>query len=308
MKGNENLFSFCVFAVTAFFCTGAYYLHTGLLGALLAMLGIGICAAALFHRALQRHFITQEEIASVRDEAEQQRLQQLFEQMQQEREMLLRGNQELADALHSVREKLDSIAESGMETRGHLQEIANERRELRTETQKGTKELNNLGADVLPRLFSALEARMTEMRQDVAEKLEAFTEQQQITVQKLGELTEKAQDIVEVGDINSRKAEAGNQHLAQMVQTQTEQLARLEKLDHLRLLRKIYDETKRTGDAAEDLQRPLEEMTAPLSDTLTRVMKDIEHQNKAQQVAMEQYKSMTEKDMKLLEQLAKAVK
>lgn len=308
MKGNENLFSFCVFAVTAFFCAGAYYLHTGLLGALLAMLGIGICAAALFHRALQRHFITQEEIASVRDEAEQQRLQQLFEQMQQEREMLLRGNQELADALHSVREQLDSIAEFGMETRGHLQEIANESRELRTETQKGTKELNNLGADVLPHLFSALEEQLSELRQDVAEKLGAFMKQQQTTVQKLGELTEKAQDIVEVGDINSRKAEAGNQHLTQMVQMQTEQLARLEKLDHLRLLRKIYDETKRTGDAAEDLQRPLEEMTAPLSDTLTRVMKDIEHQNKAQQVAMEQYKSMTEKDMKLLEQLAKAVK
>ena len=101
MKGHETMFSFAVFAVAAFFCAGAYYLHTGLIGALLAMLGIGICAAALFHRALQQYFSARAEMQQVRDEKEQQQLQRICD--------LLRQSQEKADVCVLQRSSLPCV-------------------------------------------------------------------------------------------------------------------------------------------------------------------------------------------------------
>ena len=45
-----------------------------------------------------------------------------------------------------------------------------------------------------------------------------------------------------------------------------------------------------------------------LSNSLQSIVQEIERQNVAQQTAMEQYKSMTAKDMQMLERLVKAMK
>ena len=83
MKGNEYMCSFAFFAAVAFFCAGAYYLHTGLLGALFAMVGIGLCTTALVHRCAQQYFSVQEERQQERKVSTEQRAQHLNVQLQQ---------------------------------------------------------------------------------------------------------------------------------------------------------------------------------------------------------------------------------
>lgn len=77
MRGRGTLFSFSVLAVGGFLCTGTYYIHTGVSGALFAMIGIGIGAAGLFHRALQQHLSAREERERTQDEWAQRSVQYL---------------------------------------------------------------------------------------------------------------------------------------------------------------------------------------------------------------------------------------
>lgn len=166
-----------------------------------------------------------------------------------------------------------------------------------------------LVAEELSGMRTGMEALMRDVCQEVSSKLGTLTEQQQAVVQQCGELAQSAKDILNVCDINSRKAETGNQYLAQMAESQVEKEVLNRKLEDLyKWLKKIHEATMRVADAAEDLQKPLETLGEPLSATLERVMNDIEQQNKAQRLAMEQYKAMTTKDMQMLEQLARAVR
>lgn len=77
MRGRGTLFSFSVLAVGGFLCTGTYYIHTGVSGALFAMIGFGIGAAGLFHRALQQYLSAREEKERTQDEWVQQSVQHL---------------------------------------------------------------------------------------------------------------------------------------------------------------------------------------------------------------------------------------
>lgn len=77
MRGRGTLFSFSVLAVGGFLCTGTYYIHTGVSGALFAMIGIGIGAAGLFHRALQQYLSAREERERTQDEWAQRSVQHL---------------------------------------------------------------------------------------------------------------------------------------------------------------------------------------------------------------------------------------
>ena len=58
----------------------------------------------------------------------------------------------------------------------------------------------------------------------------------------------------------------------------------------------------------DEIQQPIMELGENLSGSLQAVMQELKAQHKAQQSAMEQYKSMTAKDVQILEQLARAVK
>ena len=262
MKGHENLFSFAVFAGAAFFCAGAYYLHTGLIGALLAMLGIGICAAALFHRAMQQSLLAREERRQVCDEEARGQIQAICDLLRQSREAQESGSICVAEEMTAMRAGVAVMADG-----------------------------------------------MTALRSETSVQLREMAQHQQLTVQKLGELAETMQEVLGVCDLQTRKAEACRQHLAQMAGEQVEKDALLRKLEDIyQRLKKIQSETKRSGEAAEDLQKPLEALGVPLSETLARVMQEIKAQNKAQQSAMEQYKSMTAKDVQMLEQLARVVK
>ena len=309
MKGHETMFSFAVFAVAAFFCAGAYYLHTGLIGALLAMLGIGICAAALFHRALQQYFSARAEMQQVRDEKEQQQLQRICDLLRQSQETQESGRVCVAEELTAMRAGVEALAESGKESLAQMNDVVTLSRDMCGAFHEGNRQVNSLLAEVLPNLFSALEERMAAHRQELTAKLGEISEHQLGSVQQLEILTEVLRDILNVCDFNGKKADAANRHLAQMAEAQIKQDELLRKLEDIyQRLKKIHSETKRSGDAAEDLQKPLEALGAPLSDTLGRVMQEIKAQHKAQQTAMEQYKSMTTKDVQILEQLARAVK
>lgn len=77
MRGCGTMLSFSALAVGGFLCTGTYYIHTGVSGAMFAMIGIGIGAAGLFHRALQQHLSAREERERTQDEWAQRSVQYL---------------------------------------------------------------------------------------------------------------------------------------------------------------------------------------------------------------------------------------
>lgn len=386
MRDKEALFSLVVFAIVAFLCAGAYYLHTGQLGVLFAMFGIGICTAALFHRALQEYFSAHKASMRERDEQSCRILQELCERIQQSQGVQEDGNRHVAAELHDVRERIDVLTQCFRESLSALREGSTERNALlteirgltdkvdglsavhekaitgitqneqqlaqigqelaslkpiqvqaeaiRSELRAGNQQMAALLADILPNLSSALEERMSEMQQLVSlalgkleenqrdaiiplrtlaalqkssvELLEALAASQQKVAEQLGELSESAEGIWDACDLQSKAVETGNLHLENIVGAQVKTVDFACAMDDFRKQLKTY--AKSIEDAMDDVCQPVTDLGEHLSNSLQSVVQEIERQNVAQQTVMEQYKSMTAKDMQMLERLVKAMK
>ena len=210
MKGNEYMCSFASFAAVAFFCAGAYYLHTGLLGALFAMVGIGLCTTALVHRCAQQYFSVQEERQQERKVSTEQRAQHLNVQLQQ-------------------------IA-------GQL------------------KELNAIHLSLLP-----------------------------------------------IQERHARSTERSGEHLALLSEWLIEKNKTSQQLEEiLQKLRRILQCAEALQDEVEDLGEPIRALGTPLTEALEGVIADLRKHSEIQKLTMEQYQSMTAKDMELLAQLTRS--
>jgi hypothetical protein len=210
MRGNEYLCSFAFFAAVTFFCAGAYYLHTGILGALLAMVGIGLCTTALVHRCAQQYFSAQEERQQERKVSTEQRAQHLNVQLQQ-------------------------IA-------GQL------------------KELNEIHLSLLP-----------------------------------------------IQERYARSTERSGEHLALLAEWLIEKNKTSQQLEAiLQKLRRILQCAEALQDEVEDLGEPIRALGAPLTEALEGVIADLRKHSEIQELTMEQYQSMTAKDMELLTQLTRS--
>lgn len=344
MRGKEALFSMVTFSIVAFLCAGAYYLHTGQLGVLVAMFGIGICTAALFHRALQEYFSVHEASMRERDEQSRQLLQELCGRMQQSQAVQEDGNRHVAAELHDVRDSLNALTQCFRESLSSLREGSTERNALLTEIRgiadkmdvlsavhekiitgitqteqqlaqigqelallkpiqvqteaiqselrAGNQQMAALLADVLPNLSSALEERMSEMHQHVS--------------LVLGKLSESTEGIWDSCDRQSKAVAMGNLHLENIVDAQVKRIDFTCAMDDFRKQLRTY--AKSMEDAMDDVCQPMMDLGEHLAHSLQSVAQEIERQNTAQQTAMEQYKSMTAKDLQLLEQLVKEMK
>ena len=294
MSGGGTLFSFTFFAVAAFFCAGAYYLVTGVTGALLAMLGIGISAAALFHRAGQQHLSVRTETEGGRDAQTREILREVCSLVQQCREEQERGTRHIADEVRALHEGIDLVAAYRRESLAAHEEAAAGQRSLLAEIRQGISQ--PLGI-------------LAENQRAVIEKIGMLTATQQGCAEKLAELAELGVEMLTACDRDAALAEKGNEHLSNMERGQMkrgELTVKLDDLDgQLRGLRHSADHLKGMLD---EIQQPIMELGENLSGSLQAVMQELKAQHKAQQSAMEQYKSMTAKDVQILEQLARAVK
>ena len=294
MSGGGTLFSFTFFAVAAFFCAGAYYLVTGVTGALLAMLGIGISAAALFHRAWQQHLSVRTETEGGRDAQTRELLREVCSLVQQCREEQERGTRHIADEVRALHEGIDLVAAYRRESLAAHEEAAAGQRSLLAEIRQGISQ--PLGI-------------LAENQRAVIEKIGMLTATQQGCAEKLAELAELGVEMLTACDRDAALAEKGNEHLSNMERGQMkrgELTVKLDDLDgQLRGLRHSADHLKGMLD---EIQQPIMELGENLSGSLQAVMQELKAQHKAQQSAMEQYKSMTAKDVQILEQLARAVK
>ena len=293
MSGGGTLFSFTFFAVAAFFCAGAYYLVTGVTGALLAMLGIGISAAALFHRAWQQHLSVRTETEGGRDAQTREILREVCSLVQQCREEQERGTRHIADEVRALHEGIDLVAAYRRESLAAHEEAAAGQRSLLAEIRQGISQ--PLGI-------------LAENQRAVIEKIGMLTATQQGCAEKLAELAELGVEMLTACDRDAALAEKGNEHLSNMERGQMkrgELTVKLDDLDgQLRGLRHSADHLKGMLD---EIQQPIMELGENLSGSLQAVMQELKAQHKAQQSAMEQYKSMTAKDVQILE-LARAVK
>lgn len=294
MSGGGTLFSFTFFAVAAFFCAGAYYLVTGVTGALLAMLGIGISAAALFHRAWQQHLSVRTETEGGRDAQTREILREVCSLVQQCREEQERGTRHIADEVRALHEGIDLVAAYRRESLAAHEEAAAGQRSLLAEIRQGISQ--PLGI-------------LAENQRAVIEKIGMLTATQQGCAEKLAELAELGVEMLTACDRDAALAEKGNEHLSNMERGQMKRGELTVKLDDLDgQLRGLRHSADHLEGMLDEIQQPIMELGENLSGSLQAVMQEIKAQHKAQQTAMEQYKSMTAKDVQILEQLAKAVK
>ena len=294
MSGGGTLFSFTFFAVAAFFCAGAYYLVTGVTGALLAMLGIGISAAALFHRAWQQHLSVRTETEGGRDAQTRELLREVCSLVQQCREEQERGTRHIADEVRALHEGIDLVAAYRRESLAAHEEAAAGQRSLLAEIRQGISQ--PLGI-------------LAENQRAVIEKIGMLTATQQGCAEKLAELAELGVEMLTACDRDAALAEKGNEHLSNMERGQMKRGELTVKLDDLDgQLRGLRHSADHLEGMLDEIQQPIMELGENLSGSLQAVMQEIKAQHKAQQTAMEQYKSMTAKDVQILEQLAKAVK
>lgn len=294
MSGGGTLFSFTFFAVAAFFCAGAYYLVTGVTGALLAMLGIGISAAALFHRAWQQHLSVRTETEGGRDAQTREILREVCSLVQQCREEQERGTRHIADEVRALHEGIDLVAAYRRESLAAHEEAAAGQRSLLAEIRQGISQ--PLGI-------------LAENQRAVIEKIGMLTATQQGCAEKLAELAELGVEMLTACDRDAALAEKGNEHLSNMERGQMKRGELTVKLDDLDgQLRGLRHSADHLEGMLDEIQQPIMELGENLSGSLQAVMQEIKAQHKAQQSAMEQYKSMTAKDVQILEQLARAVK
>lgn len=294
MSGGGTLFSFTFFAVAAFFCAGAYYLVTGVTGALLAMLGIGISAAALFHRAWQQHLSVRTETEGGRDAQTREILREVCSLVQQCREEQERGTRHIADEVRALHEGIDLVAAYRRESLAAHEEAAAGQRSLLAEIRQGISQ--PLGI-------------LAENQRAVIEKIGMLTATQQGCAEKLAELAELGVEMLTACDRDAALAEKGNEHLSNMERGQMKRGELTVKLDDLDgQLRGIRHSADHLEGMLDEIQQPIMELGENLSGSLQAVMQELKAQHKAQQSAMEQYKSMTAKDVQILEQLARAVK
>ena len=294
MSGGGTLFSFTFFAVAAFFCAGAYYLVTGVTGALLAMLGIGISAAALFHRAWQQHLSVRTETEGGRDAQTREILREVCSLVQQCREEQERGTRHIADEVRALHEGIDLVAAYRRESLAAHEEAAVGQRSLLAEIRQGISQ--PLGI-------------LAENQRAVIEKIGMLTATQQGCAEKLAELAELGVEMLTACDRDTALAEKGNEHLSNMERGQMKRGELTVKLDDLDgQLRGIRHSADHLEGMLDEIQQPIMELGENLSGSLQAVMQELKAQHKAQQSAMEQYKSMTAKDVQILEQLARAVK
>lgn len=294
MSGGGTLFSFTFFAVAAFFCAGAYYLVTGVTGALLAMLGIGISAAALFHRAWQQHLSVRTETEGGRDAQTREILREVCSLVQQCREEQERGTRHIADEVRALHEGIDLVAAYRRESLAAHEEAAAGQRSLLAEIRQGISQ--PLGI-------------LAENQRAVIEKIGMLTATQQGCAEKLAELAELGVEMLTACDRDAALAEKGNEHLSNMERGQMKRGELTVKLDDLDgQLRGLRHSADHLEGMLDEIQQPIMELGENLSGSLQAVMQELKAQHKAQQSAMEQYKSMTAKDVQILEQLARAVK
>ena len=294
MSGGGTLFSFTFFAVAAFFCAGAYYLVTGVTGALLAMLGIGISAAALFHRAWQQHLSVRTETEGGRDAQTREILREVCSLVQQCREEQERGTRHIADEVRALHEGIDLVAAYRRESLAAHEEAAAGQRSLLAEIRQGISQ--PLGI-------------LAENQRAVIEKIGMLTATQQGCAEKLAELAELGVEMLTACDRDAALAEKGNEHLSNMERGQMKRGELTVKLDDLDgQLRGLRHSADHLEGMLDEIQQPIMELGENLSGSLQAVMQELKAQHKAQQTAMEQYKSMTTKDVQILEQLARAVK
>lgn len=294
MSGGGTLFSFTFFAVAAFFCAGAYYLVTGVTGALLAMLGIGISAAALFHRAWQQHLSVRTETEGGRDAQTREILREVCSLVQQCREEQERGTRHIVDEVRALHEGIDLVAAYRRESLAAHEEAAAGQRSLLAEIRQGISQ--PLGI-------------LAENQRAVIEKIGMLTATQQGCAEKLAELAELGVEMLTACDRDAALAEKGNEHLSNMERGQMKRGELTVKLDDLDgQLRGLRHSADHLEGMLDEIQQPIMELGENLSGSLQAVMQELKAQHKAQQSAMEQYKSMTAKDVQILEQLARAVK
>ena len=294
MSGGGTLFSFTFFAVAAFFCAGAYYLVTGVTGALLAMLGIGISAAVLFHRAWQQHLSVRTETEGGRDAQTREILREVCSLVQQCREEQERGTHHIADEVRALHEGIDLVAAYRRESLAAHEEAAAGQRSLLAEIRQGISQ--PLGI-------------LAENQRAVIEKIGMLTATQQGCAEKLAELAELGVEMLTACDRDAALAEKGNEHLSNMERGQMKRGELTVKLDDLDgQLRGLRHSADHLEGMLDEIQQPIMELGENLSGSLQAVMQELKAQHKAQQSAMEQYKSMTAKDVQILEQLARAVK
>jgi len=294
VSGGGTLFSFTFFAVAAFFCAGAYYLVTGVTGALLAMLGIGISAAALFHRAWQQHLSVRTETEGGRDAQTREILREVCSLVQQCREEQERGTRHIADEVRALHEGIDLVAAYRRESLAAHEEAAAGQRSLLAEIRQGISQ--PLGI-------------LAENQRAVIEKIGMLTATQQGCAEKLAELAELGVEMLTACDRDAALAEKGNEHLSNMERGQMKRGELTVKLDDLDgQLRGLRHSADHLEGMLDEIQQPIMELGENLSGSLQAVMQELKAQHKAQQSAMEQYKSMTAKDVQILEQLARAVK
>jgi len=319
VSGGGTLFSFTFFAVAAFFCAGAYYLVTGVTGALLAMLGIGISAAALFRRAWQQHLSVRTETEGGRDAQTREILREVCSLVQQCREEQERGTRHIADEVRALHEGIDLVAAYRRESLAAHEEAAVGQRSLLAEIRQGISQPLGILAEnqraviekigTLAAVRQGCTEKLAENQCVVIEKIGMLTATQQGCAEKLAELAELGVEMLTACDRDTALAEKGNEHLSNMERGQMKRGELTVKLDDLDgQLRGIRHSADHLEGMLDEIQQPIMELGENLSGSLQAVMQELKAQHKAQQSAMEQYKSMTAKDVQILEQLARAVK
>ena len=269
MSGGGTLFSFTFFAVAAFFCAGAYYLVTGGTGALLAMLGIGISAAALFHRAWQQHLSVRTETEGGRDAQTREILREVCSLVQQCREEQERGTRHIADEVRAMHEGIDLVAAYRRESLAAHEEAAAGQRSLLAEIRQGISQ--PLGI-------------LAENQRAVIEKIGMLTATQQGCAEKLAELAELGVEMLTACDRDAALAEKGNEHLSNMERGQMKRGELTVKLDDLDgQLRGIRHSADHLEGMLDEIQQPIMELGENLSGSLQAVMQEIKAQHKAQQ-------------------------